>query len=471
MPNFDQLLQNVTTRRLGTRWGIGVAKHYLAGFGATVPDGVAPEDWQAALKQSESRLVYCNPGMKLLGRAAGSSESKSILEFDCVITSKRKDRDGDILEPKGAVPDLKMPLLWQHLPFQPIGKLLAITGQTPSKVSGRFGIADLPLGRDAAVLVDFEALRISHGFQPLEFEPLAGEKDGEEPTGWHITKYEIMETSLVSIPSNTDAVITAFSRGKLHDPLTKAWARSLWSKKPTTVTVPRDIPSDDKGWSPAGSWESTRELLCEKLSDFLQQLGLAGPDDDCYVAYMFPKYAIVCVYVMGSGEVKHYSIDWKMESGEPAWYGEPAVVEITTQIIERSAMNVAKAGRVLSSKNETALKDAMEMIDEASGHKDCTKPIKALLKQAKTNLQDVLDQLTSDDGEEEQDGDKEVVLLRDALNVVLQGKHPGVDKFINAVRTAGSLRDKAAADRIWSEAMSALSNGLLTTNEARANAS
>ena len=46
-----------------------------------------------------------------------------------------------------------------------------------------------------------------------------------------------MEVSLVSIPANTDAVITAFSQGKLHTPLVKSWARKYYDDRPVQVPV------------------------------------------------------------------------------------------------------------------------------------------------------------------------------------------------------------------------------------------
>src|SRR5262245_54604133 len=53
----------------------------------------------------------------------------SICDFEAVITSGRKDRDGDILEPSGAILDPQCPLLWQHLPTMPIGRLVSKTVQ------------------------------------------------------------------------------------------------------------------------------------------------------------------------------------------------------------------------------------------------------------------------------------------------------------------------------------------------------
>ena len=168
----------------------------------------------------------------------------SIFTFDAIVTTNRADRDGDVLLPDGAIVDPAMPLLWQHNPSLPIGKLVGILEQSKRRLSARFALADLDLARDAATLIEFGALRISHGFAPIEYAPLDITDDDDEDkeamlleggegkrSGWRITKYEIMETSLVSIPSNVDAIITAYSRGKLHSPMARKWARSLMRRK------------------------------------------------------------------------------------------------------------------------------------------------------------------------------------------------------------------------------------------------
>ncbi len=142
------------------------------------------------------------------------------MDFDAVITSTRRDRDSDILESSGATVDPNAVLLWQHIPMLPIGRLLAVTEQSDSRIKARLSIADTELGRDAATLAEFGALKISHGFEPVEFEPLPDR-------GWHIKRFEIYEISLVSVPSNRDAVITAFSRDKLRSPLLKQWASAF----------------------------------------------------------------------------------------------------------------------------------------------------------------------------------------------------------------------------------------------------
>lgn len=162
----------------------------------------------------------------------GGSKLAPLCRIEGVYTSTKRDRDRDILEAGGCEVDKQMPVLWQHDPTAPIGAHREIITQDKSRVIGAYEIADTPLGADAAYLAEFGALRHSHGFRPKEFEPIT-EKDGghEVITGFHVTAFEMMEISLVSVPSNTDAVITGLSRGKLKSPIAKSWAGALESKR------------------------------------------------------------------------------------------------------------------------------------------------------------------------------------------------------------------------------------------------
>lgn len=386
------ILQSVKSRT--KRLGIATAdRHFRAieqcfggGFCPTkLFESATPEQWQKSLEEAESKLTYSTSGMAVKDIATGglALTKGSILDFDCIITTTRKDRDGDVLESKGAKTDPMMPLLWQHTPMQPIGKLVAVTSHTNKNVSGRFAIADTELGRDAATLVEFGALRISHGFAPEEFEPLE-----EKNSGWHIRKFEIFEASLVSIPSNVDAIITAFSRDKLHSPLIKGWAAKKAQKgsktRPVQIAAGVDlkelaertqavvdatakqfeeikespcgcqksvetkepeqksaIPKIEKMYGEfhlPGSYEQVQSDLYRGLHKTLLVAGLI--DAHCchysYIVGTFDGYAIVCVEK--GMERDTYRIAWTAEDGKAAWSGEPEPVEIevTAEVVERA---------------------------------------------------------------------------------------------------------------------------------------
>lgn len=252
------------TRTKGSGRGIGLAADYMRTLSGRKGLTDGPE-WRKALKDAESRLVFRGHKATILSASKGGSSghievsgtplrkdadklaAKSIFEFENVLTTKDVDRDGDELNPKGAEIDPSMPLLWQHDATQPIGKLFNVLKQDEAEVVTHFGMADVPLAWDAVKLIEYGALRISHGFKPKEFEPIDGNKDGSDDiSGWRIHKYEVMEGSLVSVPANVHAVIRAYSRFKsgeikLRSPLVIDWAKGYYDDRPVLVKG---------GWTP-----------------------------------------------------------------------------------------------------------------------------------------------------------------------------------------------------------------------------
>lgn len=218
--------------------------------------GVGTADqWAMALKEARGKLVYRDSDMRVRGgwrpgengqqetfgriKQASSKKklpAKTLMYFECVLTSTKRDRDGDVLESKGGELDVQMPVLWQHVPLSPIGRYVDTISRDDRRIVTGNAIADTQLGLDACTLIEFEALRISHGFKPLEFKPLRKQTtDVDFEPGFHILRFQVMETSVVSVPSNSDAVITLFSRDKLHHPLVKSWAEGIYRQRPAMV--------------------------------------------------------------------------------------------------------------------------------------------------------------------------------------------------------------------------------------------
>lgn len=233
---------------------------YLSNIGTCIGDSrmdkfvqmASLADWEKALSDSQNKLVYVDHGPGVTGgftRGPNNSavkfgspvrkgdedqvkqgDGKILMTLEYIATSRRRDRDGDVLEPQGARVDPKMPFLWQHMPFEPIGGFIAEVERTEEFLKLSSYIADTRLGYDACTLVELGALRISHGFKPNKYDPI-----DDQSYGWHVTDYDMMETSLVSIPSNVDAEILAFSRSKLTHPLVKQWCGKLFAERPPIV--------------------------------------------------------------------------------------------------------------------------------------------------------------------------------------------------------------------------------------------
>lgn len=263
-----ELLKSIQGRANVPTFGVATALHYIKGIapcfegGSLCPADVfelgSNDEWTKELKEASERLVYADPRtadpdfMQKSLREGVDISKGAVLEYDTVITSRNKDRDGDILEPKGFKLDAKMPLLWQHVQFSPIGKYVKTLDHTNDIIIARNAIADTALGRDSATLVKFGALRTSQGFKSTDYSPLTVRKndDGSETvTGWHFKEGVIYENSLVSIPANADANViahyekefdglcTAFSRGELKTDLVQHYAKGLYSQRRTVVAV------------------------------------------------------------------------------------------------------------------------------------------------------------------------------------------------------------------------------------------
>jgi len=200
------------------------------------------------VQKASQTLVYSNPDMEV--KETGLDDLRArvgedvvlpknmLMAFAHTLTSTRKDRDNDVLEAAGAVIDPRMLLLWQHVPTLPIGKMLAVTGRDDQTIQLISAIVDMnDLSHDAAVMVDNGMGRFSHGFRALEFEEL----NDEEFPGFHVLKYEVMEESLVSVPSNVDAttqeiLVSLVEGDKLTSPLMKEMGRSIRRGMPSIVS-------------------------------------------------------------------------------------------------------------------------------------------------------------------------------------------------------------------------------------------
>lgn len=238
------------------RGGIGVASSWLKSLEHEVgPRGVqllknTPAlKWSEMLAKSHEKLVYCNPDQVVTGGMGGgksfgqsfkeiSPTEGSCLDFACVMSSRKQDRDLDVLNPMGADIDPMAPLLFSHMSSEFVGKYIKTLQQDDNLVATHCSILDNLMGRDMAAGVAFGCFRISHGFHPKEFEPLENQEGWEGTAGgWYVKSYHVLEISLVTIPSNTDAIITAYSREKFHHPLVKSWAKGYYDSRPTLVPV------------------------------------------------------------------------------------------------------------------------------------------------------------------------------------------------------------------------------------------
>lgn len=123
-----------------------------------------------------------------------------------IATTPATDRMDDIVEPKGAVFKLPLPLLWQHRHDQPIGQVTsAKVTKEGIEVTAKVAKSDGALKQllDSA----WESIKLglvrgfSIGFVPIESADIEGS------WGRRFTKWEWYELSAVTVPANAEATI------------------------------------------------------------------------------------------------------------------------------------------------------------------------------------------------------------------------------------------------------------------------
>ena len=409
-PN-DMMLASIKSRqqkRTEFGWGIMTADKYVA----TLRDHVGLDvcyhyaskgqtSFTDALEKASRTLVYTNQdcvveevkdstGLKKL-RAQFDLPKNTLMAFQHVLTTPRKDRDGDILRSEGAQLDPRMLLLWQHVPTLPIGKMVGPVDQTKDHLKVVSAIVDMnELSHDAAVMVDNDMGRFSHGFRAIEFNEIKG-ADKDTPAGFDVKQFEIMEESLVSVPSNVDAgveevLLSLVEGGKLTSPLMKHYGKSIREHRPTTVPVGIDLKIT------VNNKEIKDGISDRSSSGTSEETGGSSPEE----ADGTPSQKET-----GRGTAKESEDNVIREKVEPIEQekivDERDVAELEIKDVEKSVEpEESKAGRVLSKSNENKIRDAVGAIDDVIAM-EIPRPAKATLREASTGLGAVLTALGSEE--------------------------------------------------------------------------
>jgi len=276
-------------------YGIGLASAYIESLGPCLADdecfkrmmsGISFEQWESARKKANGQLVYSEKETDIVAKrpaASSESEMKAILAevkdapelpkhcalvFKNIVTTCDEDRDRDILLPNGAQVDKSMPLLWQHLQPHPIGKLLGTIEQNDRYLKVASCICDVSdLAHDSIKMVESGILRISHGFKPKEFSQLPMKSGDQVPAGFLVSKYEIVEESLVSVPANSGAVVEAWaslvSRKSLKSDLVKSLGDRMYELRDTRSMSFGGLPAELMEAKPQ---EITVKVVVENLT-------------------------------------------------------------------------------------------------------------------------------------------------------------------------------------------------------------
>jgi HK97 family phage prohead protease len=161
----------------------------------------------------------CNATFKAIG--------DGITKFTAIITTHAIDRDQDVVIPSGMNSkeyEANPVLLYSHDPNKPIGKMVMMR-RGESSIDADFVLAPRPdthegewLPDTVGALMKFGALKgVSIGYMPVDGGMRSANKADASKYGDGVkrvySKWKLLEVSVVSIPSNQEALINAVSKG------------------------------------------------------------------------------------------------------------------------------------------------------------------------------------------------------------------------------------------------------------------
>lgn len=150
-----------------------------------------------------------------------------------IASTPTMDRDSDIVEAKGAIFALPIPLLWQHNHNQPIGEVTSAFVNAGGQVEFTAKIAKIDEVGSLKERIDeaWQSIKsglvkcVSVGFRALDYDYV------ENGYGLHIKSWEWYELSVVTVAANPDAIITSAKQIK------KAFANANTERPPTAEPV------------------------------------------------------------------------------------------------------------------------------------------------------------------------------------------------------------------------------------------
>lgn len=400
------------------------------------------------MKRASEMLTICSKGTETEVTASSTAEMRKILGCEPPphsmmamvnkLTTPREDRDGDTLQTAGARIDPKAPLLWQHVHTLPIGKMVRVVSHDKDCLKVATVLLDInELTADCGKMFEAGVLRFSHGFIAKRFE----ERKGGGLARFDILEFDIVEESAVSVPSNVDAEVELFCRGKLSSFVMKSHAKSLFDarKKSMAVTAKVKEAVGDK-----------KMVIQQKLDSPVGDMTMGGPTpnhgeaQDSFMQRCMLDSVMMDQYPTQGNRQQACTIQWgksiapatkemgkckecgkqedlgkdgmcaacskgKDDDGDEA--NESAGADNDSGDTKKSL----KAGRVLSQRNVEVLSDAVGDLDALLQVMDLPRSGKALGSSAKNKVKSVIDGAIP--GEDSKPSINDHV-LRDAIMVV-----------------------------------------------------
>lgn len=229
----------------------------------------------------------------MLQRAYSVLDIKSIDDdkriIEGIASTVATDRMDDIVEPRGAVFKLPIPLLWQHDSNRPVGNVIAArVSDTQISVTCQFEQVSEPASLKeeldrAWAMVKAKLVRgLSIGFNAIETAQIEG------TWGRRFLKWELLELSAVTIPANAEATITtirsidATRRAALGPMPVRIIGRTLPPGAAGT-TNPKITPKEGKSMTIAeqiASLEAMRQPKAMRFDELLEKSVAGGRTTD-----------------------------------------------------------------------------------------------------------------------------------------------------------------------------------------------
>lgn len=411
------------------------------------------------MEKASKTLTYNNPEMivkDVYNDASGMDlelPKNTLMVFRHVLTTPRKDRDGDILRTQGARLDPKMLLLWQHVHTLPIGKFLQIYVHNSKTLEVYSAIVDMnDLSHDSAVMVDNGMGRFSHGFKAIEFNSMK-EEQGKvtKPAGFDVKLFEILEESLVSVPSNIDAdtqeiIVDLVEGGKMTSSVMKNMGKEFRTKMTKQFNLPIDIkltlngkeigdanePGTGKNAAGTGKEKAcgcggaSKEADADRTED--EDIETKNKEGDVNQADADADND------MGSQICPHCGIASNNEDGKCSSCGME---------LKKDFDGEEKAGKVLSNQNYKMIKDVHDSMDDLYDGA-ATRSHKALAKECKAKLGKVLE------GAATQEAGTGEISVKDAMKIlVLEAESSQRKQLIETLQALEDIDTKAKQTEAW----------------------
>lgn len=218
--------------------------------------------------------------MSRFTKALGASFAKAAKGFTATITTDVVDRDGEVLIPQGCNTrewESNPQLFWMHDPTQPIG-IGGNVRRRERSIEADFTFAPRPADYQGEWFPDYARGMVEAGVVKtvsVGAEFMQGGVRNATPRDVElygagcrrvISKWKLFEVSLVTIPANPEAVLTAVRKGYITPAAAKAFARIDVPAEAAPIAITKREVRKVSVTVPAVGPDMIREIVAEEMA-------------------------------------------------------------------------------------------------------------------------------------------------------------------------------------------------------------